>query len=189
MLVVEILMSQGDSALRLVIRKFPIGIEDLGSRSQVRGRIAVTIKTPTHRERRGLPHQRHAPDRAVARRAADALGDMDRVIEIDVAWQTIDLIPMNGLVVGKTFTNGRQHRRLRIKLGMAGHAGVARRDARDRRSFDTRVTVTAIKTEASYMMGVAERDRLIDRYRLVGRIFGGRHPITKSDQQNWHNSD
>ena len=46
----------------------------------------------------GLAGQRHLADRAVAFRAADALGDMDAVVEIDVIGQRVDALPAHRLM-------------------------------------------------------------------------------------------
>jgi hypothetical protein len=56
MLVVEVLMCQDDSALGLVVGKFPVRIENSGGWAHVRRRIAMAIKAPSHGQRRSLSH-------------------------------------------------------------------------------------------------------------------------------------
>ena len=73
------------AALVLIGGRPPIGCENLGELAQVRGGIAMAVEAPLHRQRRGLSHQRHALDFAVTGRAADALCDVDAMIEIDVS--------------------------------------------------------------------------------------------------------
>jgi hypothetical protein len=108
-----------------------------------------------------LTHQRHVIDRAVTGRATDALGDVDRVIEIDVVGQLVDLAPVDRPVFGETRAHRREHRGLRVKLRMTGHAGVRRRHAGDRRYFDSDVAIAAIKAEAPDVVLMAEGHRLI----------------------------
>ena len=95
MLVVDCVVSQRQPALGLVVRQFPVWIENRGSRPKVRRRIAMAVEAPTHCQRRGLSHQRHLRDVAMAGGAADAFGDVDGVIEIDVVRQLVDFVPVD----------------------------------------------------------------------------------------------
>ena len=61
----------------------------------------MAVEAPAHRERRGLAHQRHLVDAAVAGRAADAFGDMDAVIEVDVVRKVMDAPPAQRPVLGE----------------------------------------------------------------------------------------
>jgi hypothetical protein len=125
----------------------------------------------------------------MAGRASDALCDVDRVIEIDVAWQSIHLIPVNGTILGEALADRRKHRRLRVKLGVACHAGVGRRNASDGRRLHAGVTVTAVETEATDMMCVAERYGLIESDLFAGHMFGSRYPISQTDCEKWNDDD
>ena len=64
-------------------RRLVAHIEHLIARAQVVLRSAVAAEAPLHLQRFLLIHQRHRVDRAVAGVAADALGDVDAVIEIN----------------------------------------------------------------------------------------------------------
>lgn len=88
---------------------------------------------------------------------------MNAVIEIDEVRQIMDPIPLKRNIPGKTLANGRQHRCVGPQLGMTGHTSVGRRHSGERGFFDGRVAVTAINSEASDVMGVAEWHRLIQR--------------------------
>ena len=72
--------------------------EDLVARAQVLLRRAVAVEAPGHLEGRVLRDERHLVDAAVAGLAADALGDVDRVVEVDVVRQVVDLDPLDRLV-------------------------------------------------------------------------------------------
>lgn len=53
-------------------------------RSNVFLRISMTVQTPLHRQWLGAPRQRHLTDIAVATIAADALVDVNAVVEVYV---------------------------------------------------------------------------------------------------------
>ena len=92
-----------------VAARLPVGIEDRVMRTQRLGRIAVAIDAPVHGQRRALPGQFHLTDRAVTGRAADAFGDVDRMVEVNVIGQLVDALPVDRLVLGKARANRRQH--------------------------------------------------------------------------------
>src|SRR5947209_5605705 len=77
------------SDLGLVLRRLPLRIEHGLVGTQVRFGRAMAVQAPLHGQWRSLPHQPHLPDVAVAGGAADALGDMDRMIEIDVVGKPV----------------------------------------------------------------------------------------------------
>src|SRR5579883_1097736 len=143
-------------------------VEHFIERPQMRRRIAVAGEAPAHIECRRLPGQRHVADRAVAFRAADAFGDMDAVIEIDVVGETIDPGPAQRFPVSQALTYRREDRRIGPNLGMAGHAGFSRRNAGVLRRLNRRMAIAAVEPEAADMMLVAERDGLYRRVPLQG---------------------
>src|SRR5687767_15067148 len=65
-------------------------VEYLFPRADELLRIAMAVQAPLHRQRRGLIHQIHAIDRAVAGRAADAFGHVDVMFEMDEVGQAMD---------------------------------------------------------------------------------------------------
>lgn len=56
----------------------------------------MALNTPFHLQRRDLCDERHLIHAPVARRAAHALRNMDRVIEIDEVRQIVNARPMDG---------------------------------------------------------------------------------------------
>src|SRR5262249_10523604 len=106
--------------------RFPFWIEHGGTLPQIGDGIAVTIEAPSHRQRLGLAHQRHAADGTMTRRAADPLGNMNRMIEIDIIGKDIDALPVDGPILRETRAHRLQHLSLRIELRVAGHASLGR---------------------------------------------------------------
>src|ERR1039458_4701854 len=78
-----IFLHQPLTQCRLILWGLVIRIEYLGARTQIILRSVVAIQAPAHIERLGAPGDIHLRDRAVAGGAADALGNVNAVIEID----------------------------------------------------------------------------------------------------------
>src|ERR1700729_1825346 len=57
--------------------------------------IAVTVDAPLHGERRDLLHGRHLVHTPVTGLAADALGDVDGVIEVHEVGEPVDPLPQD----------------------------------------------------------------------------------------------
>lgn len=184
--VVDVLVSEHCAALILILRRLPSWVEHLGGNSQIRRGVAMTVETPPHGQRCRLSYQRHGGDIPVARAAADAFGDVDRVIEVDVIRQAVDPVPVDRPPPRQTFADGREQRRLGVKLRMAGHAGVRRGDAGDGGSFDPGVAIPAINPETASMVLVTEWHWLMERQRAVGHVFGTCDPEAKTDRQERH---
>ncbi len=127
----------------------------------------MAIEAPSHGQRRARAHQRHLTHGAVAGGAAYALGDVNRMIEIDVIGQPVHLVPANGLVVGEAAAHPLQHFGLCIELRMASHAGMGGGNTRNGRPLDSGMTISAINAEPADMMLVAERNRLTQRDVLI----------------------
>ena len=140
--------------------RLPRHVRDVVGRPQIRRGIAMAVEAELHGEGFGAIGQRHLIDAAVAGFAADALGDVNVVTEIDVVRQPRDARPGDRLVVGKALADRLQHRGIGPYLGMAGHAGRGRRQPGLRAGLDAGVAITAIDSEFAGMMLVAERDRL-----------------------------
>jgi len=121
----------------------------------------MAIETKLHLERLGSRHQRHPIDPSVATHASHALGDMRRVIEIDVIRQPRYPVPLQRLVVGQAFANRREHCRTCPDLRMAAHADMSGWQARLRARFDRCVTIPAINAEAGHMMFMTEWNWLV----------------------------
>jgi len=93
---------------RLIARRFPIHVVDLVEWAQRHFRIAMAIEAPLHQERVRLKNQGHLIHRAMARRAANALTDMNAVIEISKVTKAVDLHPLNRFVRSITLAHGLQ---------------------------------------------------------------------------------
>ena len=135
---------------------------DLIAGPDVLSGIAVTIQAPLHLERFLLDHQRHLVDAAVAGFTADALGDVDAVIEIHEVRQIVDAHPVERLVVAEAGPHRLEVRAGVPDLRVAVDAGLGRRNARRRRHFHRRVAIAALDADAADMMLVAELHRLLD---------------------------
>ena len=160
-------------------------IKNLVIRTQMRRRIAVTGQTPAHIERRRLPGQRHVAYRPVAFGAADALRDMDAVVEVDVIRQGVDAGPAQRLALCEALPHRRENFRIGPDLRVAGHAGMGRRDARVLGNLDRRVAVTAIEAQAADVMLMAERYRLRRGVPFLAVVAHHRHDPDE-DQKKRH---
>ena len=149
-------------AKECLLGPLPLRVVDLVFRSKMRPGIAMAVETKTHREGLCLFGERHAIHFAVTTRAADSLGDVNAVIEIDVTRQIGDPVPDDRLVVGQTLPHRSQQIRVGPNLGMAGHAGIGRRQAGVPRHFNRGVAESAIDPQAGDMMLVAEGNRLLN---------------------------
>ena len=93
------------SDLVLICGRFPLHVENLVLGSNIFCRVAMAIDTPLHVERRSLENQRHLIHGAVAGGAADALIDVNAVVEINVVGQAVHSHPLDGLIGAETFAD------------------------------------------------------------------------------------
>ena len=96
----------------------------------------------------------------MARVAADALVDVDAVIEIDEVGKLVDARPLQGLAGPVTGADGLEQLGIRPYLRMAVHAGLGRRNAGETGSLDRSVTVAAIDAQTGDVVLVAEGNGL-----------------------------
>src|SRR5262249_58211885 len=92
-------------------------------------RVAVAVQAPFHVQRGLLPRQRHLVDRPVTGRAADALLDMDAVVEIGELGQVVDAHPGDRLIAAVALADRLGQRAVDPDLVVAVHAGARRRGA------------------------------------------------------------
>ena len=154
----------------LIAWSFPIHVEHLIERAEDLLGIAVAAQTPLHQERRGLKHERHLVDGAVARGTAHALVHVNAVIEVNEIRQPVNPDPLDGFIRAVALANRFQVRSVGIKYGVAIHAGFRRGNAREGGGFDGSVTVAAVESVIPDVVLVAELDRLGARNVLVRRI-------------------
>ena len=131
-------------------------------------------------------------DAAVAGFTADALGDVDAVIEIHEVRQIVDADPVERLVVAEAGPHRLEVRAGVPDLRVAVDAGLGRRNARRRRHLNRRVAIAALDANAADMMLVAELHRLLDelvRARDEIRSLQRQHdPADAKQQENQRNN-
>ena len=146
----------------LVGWRLVIHVKDLVARADVLGGIAVAIEAPLHIQGFGFPHQGHLIDLAVARLAANALVDVDAVIEIGEVGQVVDAIPLDGHVVAEAGAHGFEDGRFGPDLRVAGHAGFGRGNAGKGTLFDGGMAVAAVDAHAGDVVFVAKGNGLVN---------------------------
>lgn len=92
--------------------------------------------------------------------AADALSDVNAVVEIDVVRYVGDAPPHDGLVCGEAVAHRSEQGGVRPDLGVTGHADVGRGHPCVRRLFDAAVTKAAVNTQSGHVMLMAKGHRL-----------------------------
>jgi hypothetical protein len=147
-----------------------IGVEDLIEGTQVLLGVAMTVKAPAHLQGLTLPSYRHLADWAVTGRTANALGNMNAVIEIDVIWQVVDSGPLDGSVVLEAVPDGCQDSRVRPYLRVARHASLRRWNPSEGCIFNRCVAVTTIEPETFDMMLVTKGHGLRDDHDLLSQV-------------------
>src|SRR5436190_19900180 len=134
----------------------PLHISNTIVRAQMRRRVAMAIEAELHCERLGLIGQRHAIDAAVAGNAADALGDVNVMPEVNVFRQARDTMPGQRSVLSQTLASRREPGRAGPDLRVAAHAGVCRRQTCARADLDGAVAITAIKPQPGHVVAMTE---------------------------------
>src|SRR5258707_7734253 len=135
-------------------------VEYLLSRTQKFFRRTVAVEAPLHLQRCLLVHERHLVHGPVAVVAANALGDVNAVVEIDEVGQLVDARPLERLAGSVAGANGLQHRSVRPNLRVAVHAGLGGRKARETRLFNRSVAVAAVDAKPGHVVLMAEGHRL-----------------------------
>jgi len=161
------------------------GVVDFRSWPQPRAGIEMTGETELHRHCFGLVGERHSGDRAMAGGAADAFGDVDAVVEIDIVGKVGDSSPDERLVGDEALAHRRKQLRIGPYLRMARHAGVGRRHSRIGRNLHGGVAEAAIDPETPNMMFVTERNRLLDRNAEATRgiAVGPKEPKAEAEDE------
>ena len=118
------------------------------TRTHVLLRRAMAVEAPLHFERR-LRHMSGIwSTRPWQVDAADALGDVDAVVEVDVIGQVVDAVPLDAACPLRKLLATGASIGCRPDLRVAVHARRGRRDAAKRRVLDRRVAVAAIDAES-----------------------------------------
>src|SRR5689334_13433989 len=152
----------------------PCHVEDLVLRPDVLLHVAVAIETPPHLQGRLLVNQRHPIDPAVTRGAPDSLVHVNAVVEVHEVRQIVDAPPLERPILAEAGAHRFEDRRVRPDLRVAVHAGLGRRDIRERRLLYRGVAVAAVDAHRPDMMRMAELDGLIPRDPLSSHVPGPR---------------
>ena len=139
--------------------------------------MPVAIETPGHLQRVLSPSERHRPDGAVTRRAANALGHMNAVIEINELGKRVHAYPFDRPILPKALANGLQHRTISPNLRMAGHTRFRRWQSGKRGLLYRGVTVTAIDSQLGGMVPMAEWHWLHFRHVSFRDVRGTINPV------------
>ena len=82
----------------------------------------MTLQTPLHLQRRRLVKNRHLVDPSVTSRTADALLNVNAVIEVRVIRQVVNSNPFNRFAVAETRAHGFEVWAFRPDLFVTAHA-------------------------------------------------------------------
>lgn len=129
---VNVIVGDQFLAERELIRRVPVHVENFVARADVFFRMTMTFETPLHVKRVRFPRERHLIQLSVARGAADAVIDVNAVVEKNEIRRVVHAIPMQRFILRQAFADGREHRRIFPDLRMAGHAGFGRRHSGER---------------------------------------------------------
>ena len=80
----------------------PLHVEDLALVPQKTFRLAMTLETPLHLQRRRRERDRHFINAAVTRRTTDTFVHVNTVIKVSVVGQIVNANPLDGFARAKT---------------------------------------------------------------------------------------
>lgn len=146
-------------------------------------------QAPLHGERRDARGQRHLIDGAMTGGAADALGDVNAMVEIDKVRQLVQALPAQDFLAARCADQRAQGRLIRIELRMAGHTGGYGGNSGKRRLFHGRMTVAALDAGIAHVMLVTEGYRLFQCLANAGRIGGHRAPTQNRDDHRQYGAE
>ena len=95
---------------------------------------------------------------------------MNAVVEVDKVRQIMDACPLQRLAGAEAVTDRLQQGGSRPDLGVAIKAGFGGRDPGKTGLFDRSMTITAVQSQSSHMVLMAERDWLVGCYMLTRDI-------------------
>lgn len=151
-----VLRQQRLALLRLIGRRPPLHVEYFVLWPQIVLRRAVARYAERHRESMRLIGHLQVRHVAMATRAADAVFNVNGVVEIDVLGQASDASPVQRRVVDQAVAHGCQHARISPDLRMTGHARVGRWHPGGRSRRYRYVAIAAVDAQFAGVMLVAE---------------------------------
>src|SRR5262245_20524692 len=110
------------------------------------------------------PGEWHQINTSMAGDAANALIQMDAVIEVGEIRQVVDSRPGDGLAVAVALAHRLQHWAIGPDLEVTVHAGLGRRDTSKCRSLDRGMTVSAVDAKGVNVVLVAKLHGLWARH-------------------------
>ena len=142
----------------------------------------MAFQAPLHLQGFCLIHQGHLVDGAVTGVAADALGDVNAVIEKNEVRELINAGPLQRFA--GTIAGPDRLKELGISpdLRVAIHARFRRRDSCEAGGLDRGVTITAVDAESGDVMLMAEWDRLRLADAGIGHKGRALHDVNDSAQ-------
>ena len=186
----------GPVHIHRTIASLPLHIEHFRAWPKVLLGVPVAIEAPFHEQRLRLEDEIHGVDFAVAGVAADALGEVNRVVEVGVVRDVVDFVPNDRRILFPT----RPHRLKGFAAAphclVTIHARLRGGNSRNGGCFHRRMAIAAIDSELGVVVFVAERDRLFDHFARPGRVIrpvkggqrnaGARSAQWQSDEQHPH---
>src|SRR5438105_1614110 len=148
----------------------------------------MTVHAPAHRQRSRLIHLRHLVDATMTGLAADALGDVDCMIEVDEIRQLRHALPPDRLTSRDALAHHGEWRAGHPKGRMARDTLARRRQTSPRASIGTRVAIAAVDVQRSSMESMIEGHRLHDTHVFAARPRRA-HPQHRQRRRGNENCD
>jgi hypothetical protein len=157
-------------------------VENLIARAEIFARIAMASQAPLHLQGFRLVHQGHLVYRAVAGVAADALGDVNAVIEVDEVGELVNAGPLQRFAGAVAGADGLKELGVGPDLRVTVHARLGRRNSGEAGGLDRGVTITAVDAESGDVMLMAEWNRLRLADSGIGHKGRALHDVNDSAQ-------
>jgi len=157
-------------------------VKDLIAWAEILTGIAMAAQAPLHLQRFRLVHQGHLVDRTVAGVAADALGHVNAVIEINEVGELVHAGPLQRFAGAVAGADGLKELGVGPDLRVAVHARLGRRNSGEAGGLDRGVTVAAVDAESGDVMLMAEWDRLRLADSGIGHEGGALHDVNDAAQ-------
>src|SRR5262252_8270723 len=127
-------------------------VENLFLRTQELLRLTMAVEAPLHLQRVLLIHEGHGIDLPVAAETANALGDVNAVVEIYKIREIVHARPLDGLPAVEAPADRLQHGFIGPDLRVAVHTGLGGRNAGKTRFFNRGVAIAAVETQSRGVM-------------------------------------
>ena len=146
--------------LNIRICTLPAEVGDPVEWTQIRTRIPVTVQTESHAKRLGVIDLVHLVDLTMTVNAAHTPIHVNRVIEVNVVRNFVNLHPRDGLAAQRGVSDNLKPRIFLQNLIVAVHAGRRRRDIGVPTLLYLRVAVATVEAHLIHVDAVWKRHRL-----------------------------